>query len=501
MPPPRPQAGADPLLRAQAPSAILKELGSGKLFDKGSILWKSLPEEEDPAVRYQRDFLREIRELKIQLQQKDEKIRQAQLETSTAVANVREQYERVSEAASENHKRALARANEDRLNCQNQLDAVSKQLKAAEAANTRLSKTCRRHVATIEKLQNPVDSFADTLRRARRQRRDGESLPDDCNADQYTINTPTFVLNRLRSLHRPLWIAHVKQMMRILGWKIGRWQDKGFGGTVCAAFCLLGATDKELEHGCWDPASLLTALCHSNSGRSNLQHALIANTSLQRAHKAALQEGAQLAAFHVAAEALGSGATKRHRAAILKVLPWSGVTERKVAKEMRKLKTSVKKSTGIRPTGTDGAAALLFKSASMAFEIMPFRNNVVMQGIHSSCLFRAGILRIAAWLKADLPESEPPSSEYTIDLSAEGQGHLTHLSLGKRLRQKLLDQTGSTCMAAGLWPSSCSHPTLDEFTTWFCRRPNSGRHHNLQSLVVCYSKMRAGCHMGCRKNC
>ena len=98
-----------------------------------------------------------------------------------------------------------------------------------------------------------------------------------------------------------------QHMMRILGWTVGRSQDKGFGGTVCVAFCLLAAQDPGLDHGCWNPASLLTALCHSNSGRSILQQALVASNSLKRAHKAALQKGAKVAAFQVAAAALGSG--------------------------------------------------------------------------------------------------------------------------------------------------------------------------------------------------
>ena len=374
-----------------------------------------------------------------ELKCKNEEIQQAHLKASIAAARVRQQHEQAIEAASENHKRTLARANEDRLECQKQLDAVRKRLKAAETANTRLRSQSRVHQQTIANLRkSPVDSFAKIFEQLK-QRHEGGSFPDDCDADRYTVNTPKFVLNKLRSIHRFLWAAHVKQMMRILGWTVGRSQDKGFGGTVCVAFCLLAAQDPGLDHGCWNPASLLTALCHSNSGRSILQQALVASNSLKRAHKAALQKGAKVAAFQVATAALGSGVPKRGRARILAALPHNPVTERKVADAMKELKTSVKNSAGVRPTGTDGAAALFFKALSLAFEIMPFRNNVVMKGIHSSCLFRAGILRIAARLKT---QSAPPNSEYIIDRSVQGEGHLTHVSLGERLRQKLLQWTG-----------------------------------------------------------
>ena len=379
------------------------------------------------------------RDLKDQLARKNTEIQQSHLKASIAAARVRQQHEQAIEAASENHKRTLARANEDRLECQKQLDAVRKRLKAAETANTRLRSQSRVHQQTIANLRkSPVDSFAKIFEQLK-QRHEGGSFPDDCDADRYTVNTPKFVLNKLRSIHRFLWAAHVKQMMRILGWTVGRSQDKGFGGTVCVAFCLLAAQDPGLDHGCWNPASLLTALCHSNSGRSILQQALVASNSLKRAHKAALQKGAQVAAFQVATAALGSGVPKRGRASILAALPHNPVTERKVADAMKELKTSVKNSAGVRPTGTDGAAALFFKALSLAFEIMPFRNNVVMKGIHSSCLFRAGILRIAARLKT---QSAPPNSEYIIDRSVQGEGHLTHVSLGERLRQKLLQWTG-----------------------------------------------------------
>ena len=56
----------------KTPSTILKELGSGKLFDKGSILWKSVSDPEEEAVITQRDGLAAIRQLKQDLKCKNE---------------------------------------------------------------------------------------------------------------------------------------------------------------------------------------------------------------------------------------------------------------------------------------------------------------------------------------------------------------------------------------------------------------------------------------------
>lgn len=427
-------------------TAIIKELASGKLFADTSKLWTSLPDpdEEVPAVSTQRNDQREIRDLRKQLQVKNAEVLGAHQAISTAVAKCHAEYQQRIDTASEHHKRALTNETDKFLKSQQELDAVRKELKETTAENIRLRKQVRTQTSTIKELRKPVDSFSEILKKARRHQGGGDLVPVDCDEDRYTSQTPQFVLNKLRSIHRSLWVAHVNRMMRILGWKVGRGQDKGCGGTACAAFCLLGAIDKDLPHGCWDSGSLVTALCHSTSGKINLQQALTANKSLLRARKAAITQGSNNAAFKVAVAALGANATKRHRAAILKEVPDVCVSERQICAEMKRLKTSVKISAGVRPTGTDGASALLFKAASMAFESTPFRSNIVMGCIHSSCQFRAGMLRIANQLRKDLGESIPPRSQYAIDPVAadKGKGNLAHVRLVGCVLQKLLQRTG-----------------------------------------------------------
>ena len=458
-------------MQDKSPGANLVELTSGILCQEGSILWNSLPTQEErdepggvlgAEVARLRTELRTAKQslgdqlnlngqLNRDLTRKNEELRSADVRVQkleSELSTQRENALRGTEAAAENESQMLRTANADLEQVRKDLVESGKKVKAQEAKTGKARSDLRSLRAELQALKEPAATFNTTLQKARLHRTGGGPLmPVDCDLDRYTSKTPGWALNDLRAIHKPFWKAYVKNMMMILGWNSEDREHRGQGGAVCTAFCLLGGFTDQGQHGCWDSHSMITALCRSPCGTSSLSGSeATARKCFQRAIKC-LQPDSQKQAFAVAVEALASGASRNQRARICRALPHAAVSERKVAAEMKRLKTSVVEKTGIRPTGTDGSAALLFKSISIAFEEMPYRSNVVISALQSSCMFRAGILYVANrfkhLLRTDSVDCCLDDSE-SSSLSRSSHGQLKHVRLGVHAREILHAQTGFT---------------------------------------------------------
>ena len=95
---------------------------------------------------------------------------------------------------------------------------------------------------------------------------------------------------------------------------------------------------------------------------------------------------------------------------------------------------------GIRPTGSDGAAADLMKASTVALEIAPYTDHIVRHALQSHIMVLKGSLLLARAFRKKFPDA---SSQVEVDNDADPD-HFVHVSLPYAVRKAFLDVTGFT---------------------------------------------------------
>ena len=95
---------------------------------------------------------------------------------------------------------------------------------------------------------------------------------------------------------------------------------------------------------------------------------------------------------------------------------------------------------GIRPTGSDGAAADLMKASTVALEIAPYTDHIVRHALQSHIMVLKGSLLLARAFRKKFPDA---SSQVEVDNDADPD-HFVHVSIPYAVRKAFLDVTGFT---------------------------------------------------------